>query len=596
MVEAIASADSSTIWHFIRNKSIRPKKKFNKCSWRPLGILAQKSSGTKNLTTATTPPDKSRSFDTDVLVIGSGAAGLSLALSLPESVRVAVLSKGGVHDGSSWHAQGGIAAVLDASDSVDSHVADTLLAGAGLCHRDAVEFTVSRSKKAIDWLISLGVDFTREQNADDFHLTREGGHSRRRIIHSADATGKAVHSSLTDAALARSNISVYEHHIAVDLIRQTASGSGRYRCVGAYVYDRQRDYVAVFAAKVVVLATGGASKVYLYTTNPDGSSGDGIAMAWRAGCRIANMEFNQFHPTCLFHPKAKSFLITEALRGEGAQLKLPDGSRFMQRFHDAGELAPRDVVARAIDHEMKRLGADCLYLDISHRPAEFIAEHFPTVRENCAKFGIDICSEAIPVVPAAHYTCGGIKVNLHGATDLNHLYAIGECSFTGLHGANRMASNSLLECIVFAQSAAEKIIADLPQIHSYKAPPPWDESRVTNSDEDVVISHNWEELRRFMWDYVGIVRTHKRLERATHRIKLLQKEINEYYSNYKIGNDLVELRNLAMVAELIIRSAISRKESRGLHYSLDYPNTSDIAEDTLLVPTNFAAQTMVVSA
>lgn len=531
----------------------------------------------------------------DVLVIGSGAAGLTLALNLSQHCKVAVLSKSKLKEGSTWYAQGGIAAVLDDQDSVASHVEDTLNAGAGLCHEDTVEFTVKRSKKAIQWLVDLGVSFTKTADSEEFHLTREGGHSHRRIIHSADATGRAVHSTLLEQAQAQNNLELFEHHIAVDLIRQASPKSKRLRCVGAYVYNRNSDRVETFKAKTVVMATGGASKVYLYTSNPDSASGDGIAMAWRAGCRISNMEFNQFHPTCLYHPTAKSFLITEALRGEGAKLKLPDGSRFMHRFHELEELAPRDIVARAIDHEMKRLGAECLYLDISHKSAEFITSHFPTVKERCLEYGIDITKEPIPVVPAAHYTCGGVSVNHKGETDLQNLYAIGETSFTGLHGANRMASNSLLECIVYAQSAAHNIIETLNDIDDPGAVADWDESRVKDSDEDVVISHNWDELRRFMWDYVGIVRTEKRLERATHRIKLLQKEINEYYSNYKVGNDLIELRNLAMVAELIIRSAMTRRESRGLHYSLDYPDLSPIAQDTVLVPMNHAGQANIVS-
>jgi len=532
----------------------------------------------------------------DVLVIGSGAAGLSLALSLPKSLRIGILSKDRLKEGSTWYAQGGIAAVLDDEDSIESHVEDTMQAGAGLCHEDAVEFTVSNSKDAINWLIKLGVNFTKQADESDYHLTREGGHSHRRIIHSADATGKAVHGSLTEAAAAAKNLHIFEHHVAVDLIRQATPGEARYRCSGAYVYNKDQDRVEAFSSKYVVLATGGASKVYLYTSNPDSASGDGIAMAWRAGCRVANMEFNQFHPTCLYHPKAKSYLVTEALRGEGALLRLPDGSRFMPKFHKQEELAPRDVVARAIDHEMKRLGADCVYLDISHKPADFLEQHFPTAMKRCAQFGIDITKEAIPVVPAAHYTCGGVMVDHSGQTDLEGLYAIGETSFTGLHGANRMASNSLLECIVYAHSAAKSIIEDSKKAsQTLPAPPAWDESRVTDSDEDVVISHNWDELRRFMWDYVGIVRTHKRLERATHRIKLLQKEINDYYANHKVGNDLIELRNLAMVAELIIRSATQRKESRGLHYSLDHPEMADIAQDTVLTPANFAAQDLVIS-
>src|SRR5690554_6530761 len=462
----------------------------------------------------------------DVLIIGSGAAGLTLALHMARIARVAILSKGAINEGSTWFAQGGIAAVLDDQDSVEDHVADTLVAGSGLCHADAVRFTVERSRSAINWLIEQGVDFTRE--AESYHLTQEGGHSHRRIIHSADATGKAVHSTLIERLQNHSNVEVFEHHVALNLITQADTGSRKLRCTGAYVLNRHSDLVDVFQAKTVILATGGASKVYLYTSNPDSASGDGIAMAWRAGCRVANMEFNQFHPTCLYHPKARTFLITEALRGEGAVLRLPDGERFMPRFDPREELAPRDIVARAIDHEMKRLGADCLYLDISHKPPEFIAEHFPTVKSRCLEYGIDITREPIPVVPAAHYTCGGVVVDFNGQTDLKNLYAIGETSFTGLHGANRMASNSLLECIVYAQSAAIHITEQLPSILDPDLSPPWDESRVTDSDEDVIISHNWDELRRFMWDYVGIVRTHKRLERAIHRIKLLQKEIAEY--------------------------------------------------------------------
>ncbi|WP_075185589.1 L-aspartate oxidase [Teredinibacter haidensis] len=530
----------------------------------------------------------------DVLIIGSGAAGLALALNLPSDTNIAVLSKSDLNEGSTWYAQGGIAAVMDDNDSVESHVTDTLRAGAGLCHKDSVEFTISHSTAAIKWLIDLGVDFTRRKDKGDYHLTREGGHSKRRIIHSADATGKAVHTTLLEKVSAAENITLYDHYIALDLVQQIDPASKKLRCAGAYVYNHRTDSVEAFTAKSVVLATGGASKVYLYSSNPDGASGDGIAMAWRAGCRIANMEFNQFHPTCLYHPKAKSFLITEAVRGEGGKLRLPNGERFMDNFHELGELAPRDVVARAIDHEMKRLGSDCIYLDISHKSPSFIASHFPTVQKECARYGIDITKEAIPVVPAAHYTCGGVVVDKNGQTDLQNLYAIGETSFTGLHGANRMASNSLLECIVFAQSAAKTISEKTQTILPLEAIPQWDESRVTNSDEDVVISHNWDELRRFMWDYVGIVRTQKRLERASHRIKLLQKEIHEYYSNCKVGNDLIELRNLAMVAELIIRSAMQRKESRGLHYSMDYPERAEIARDTIIVPTNFAAQDIIV--
>jgi len=530
----------------------------------------------------------------DVLVVGSGAAGMTVALQLADKYRIALLSKSALKSGSTWYAQGGIAAVFDNEDSIESHVQDTLIAGAGLCHEDTVRYTVEQGPEAIRWLVQQGVKFTLNSDNDDYHLTQEGGHSHRRILHTADATGREVSSSLADQVLQHPYIDVYEDHTVVDLITQADSNSSRVRCTGAYVLDNGNDHVCVFQAKVVVLATGGASKAYLYTTNPDGASGDGIAVAWRRGCRVANMEFNQFHPTCLYHPSAKAFLITEALRGEGAQLKLPNGERFMDKFHPSGELAPRDIVARAIDHEMKRLGSDCLFLDISHRSEEFLESHFPTIKAKCLSYGIDITREPIPVVPAAHYTCGGIMVNKSGQTDLWNLYAIGETAFTGLHGANRMASNSLVECVVYGQAAAQAIRDSIENIDEPEPARAWDESRVTHSDEDVVISHNWDELRRFMWDYVGIVRTRKRLERAHHRVKLLQKEIQEYYTNYKISRDLLELRNLVLVADLIIRSAEQRTESRGLHYTLDYPKTSDIAKDTIMVPINFAAQNVIV--
>ena len=535
-----------------------------------------------------------RKFLYDVLVIGSGAAGLTLALQLDRQLKVALVSKSTLKGGASWLAQGGIAAVFDKEDSSEAHIEDTLIAGAGLCHDQSVKYVVENGPSAIKWLIDQGVDFTLDSDQMHYHLTQEGGHSHRRILHSADATGKAVTGTLVDQVINRENIDIYEHHCAVDLVTQADNDSRKIRCTGAYLLDIKSGAVSLFQSKNVVLACGGASKAYLYTSNPDGASGDGLAMAWRRGCRVANLEFNQFHPTCLYHPKAKSFLVTEALRGEGAILKLPDGSRFMDRFHPDGELAPRDVVARAIDFEMKRLGCDSVFLDISHRPAEFIREHFPTVYENCLQFNIDITQEPIPVVPAAHYTCGGIVVNKQGQTDLLNLYAIGETAFTGLHGANRMASNSLLECLVYAQASAKAINKLIASISAPDFIADWDESRVNSSDEDVVISHNWDEMRRFMWDYVGIVRTDKRLQRAKHRIKLLQSEIQEYYSNYKISRDLLELRNLATVSELIIRCAQQRKESRGLHYTVDYPELSAVAKDTIMVPINFAGQDIIV--
>jgi L-aspartate oxidase len=531
----------------------------------------------------------------DVLIIGSGAAGLTSALQLDKNLNIALISKSSLQGGASWLAQGGIAAVFDENDSADAHVEDTLVAGAGLCHEESVRFVVENGPKAVSWLIEQGVTFTRESNQQNYHLTQEGGHSHRRILHTADATGKEVTGTLVDQAIAAPNIDIFEHHCAVDLVTQADKNSRKIRCTGAYLLDIQTSVISLFQAKSVILASGGASKAYLYTSNPDGASGDGIAMAWRKGCRVANLEFNQFHPTCLYHPKAKSFLITEALRGEGAILRLPNGSAFMKNFHPDAELAPRDVVARAIDHEMKRLGSDCLYLDISHQSAEFITEHFPTVYKQCLQYGIDITTDPIPVVPAAHYTCGGIMVSNDGQTDLLNLYAIGENAFTGLHGANRMASNSLLECLVYAQGAARKINQQVGQIPVPDFIPEWDESRVGHSDEDVVISHNWDELRRFMWDYVGIVRTDKRLARAQHRIKLLQKEIQEYYSNCLITRDLLELRNLATVSELIIRCAMQRKESRGLHFTLDYPELSPIARDTVMVPINYAGQDVIIN-
>ncbi|WP_281646015.1 L-aspartate oxidase [Parendozoicomonas sp. Alg238-R29] len=526
-----------------------------------------------------------REFYYDALVIGSGAAGLTLALHLAETARVAVLSKRSLEAGATWKAQGGVAAVLTDNDSVDQHVSDTLTAGAGLCQEPAVRFTTKNGPAAIQWMIDQGVPFTRDSDGENYHLTREGGHSQRRIIHAADTTGQAIGNTLLENAKSHPSIDLIENHLAIDLITTNKLGiSGNNRCIGAYALDIDNNSVNMFRAKSVVLATGGASKAYLYTSNEDSASGDGIAMGWRAGCRVANMEFNQFHPTCLYHPDARSFLISEAVRGEGGRLLLPDGSQFMHRFDEHGELAPRDIVARAIDHEMKRLGANCIYLDISHKPAAFIKDHFPGIYNRCKELGIDITQEPIPVVPASHYTCGGLLVNHQGRTDIDGLYAIGETSYTGLHGANRLASNSLLECLVYARSAASHIESQLDTPLLDIQVSAWDASKVTDSDEDVVISHNWDELRRFMWDYVGIVRTTKRLLRAKNRISLLQREINEFYSHHQISSDFIELRNLAQVSELIVESALSRRESRGLHYTRDYPEKLPAVADTILTP------------
>ncbi len=519
----------------------------------------------------------------DTLIIGSGLAGLSLALKLADHQTVAIVTKKSMLDGASAWAQGGIAAVLSPDDSVDDHIRDTLTAGVGLCDPVTTRFVVERGAAAISWLIEQGVPFSREDNGSNgYHLTREGGHSHRRIIHATDATGLAVQQTLSEKVRAHPNVTVLEHHIAIDLITGKKLGISDPRCQGAYVLDTARGEVLTIASANTVLATGGAGKVYLYTTNPDTATGDGIAMGWRAGCRVSNMEFMQFHPTCLYHPHAKSFLISEAVRGEGGLLKLPDGTRFMPWHDERAELAPRDVVARAIDFEMKKRGLDCVYLDISHQPETFLREHFPNIYGRCLSLGIDIAKQPIPVVPAMHFTCGGLMTDLAARTDINNLYAIGESACTGLHGANRLASNSLLECLVFAEAAAQDILGK-----SALAPetlPPWDESQVTDADEMVVISHNWDELRRFMWDYVGIVRTTKRLQRAQHRIHLLHEEINEYYRNFHVTADLLELRNLVMTADLVVQSALLRHESRGLHFSKDYPQTLPVAVPTILYP------------
>jgi L-aspartate oxidase len=534
----------------------------------------------------------------DVLIIGGGAAGLSLALRLSEQqVSITLLSKSRLTEGSSLYAQGGIAAVLDGEDNFESHINDTHIAGAELCKDSTVRKVVEGAPKAINWLIDKGVQFTLVDGVEydgegsEYHLTREGGHSHRRVIHAKDATGREVETTLEQHVRALPNVSILEDHIAVDLITSDRIRQRREsRCYGAYALDVKNNEVKTFSARAVVLSTGGASKAYLYTTNPDTSTGDGIAMAWRAGCRIANMEFVQFHPTCLYHPYAKGSLISEAVRGEGAVLRLPNGDRFMDAHHELAELAPRDIVARAIDYEMKKGGFDSVFLDISHKDEEFILNHFPNIAESCSQFGYDLTTQPIPVVPAAHYTCGGVLTDLNGRTDMKRLYAVGESSCTGLHGANRLASNSLLECLVIAESAAEDILErlnkkdkDLPTL------PDWDESQVSDPDERIVVSHNWDEMRRFMWDYVGIVRTNKRLERARNRVNLLQEEIVEYYGNFKINNDLIELRNLATIAELTIECALTRKESRGLHYTLDYPEMHKYAQDTILTPNNFVS-------
>ena len=514
----------------------------------------------------------------DILVIGSGLAGQSAALRLAENRKVGLISKRTLQDSASSWAQGGIAAVLDSQDTLEAHIHDTIVAGAYLNDEKATRYVIENGRRMIEWLIDQGVPFTRD--ASGYHLTREGGHSARRVIHVADATGLAVQDTLTRKVREHPNITILEHHIAIDLITGEKIGLPDNRCFGAYALDTANDEVITIASPHTIIATGGAGKVYLYTTNPDTSTGDGIAMAWRAGCDVTNMEFVQFHPTCLYHPQAKSFLISEAVRGEGGILRLPDGTRFMPEHDARAELAPRDVVARAIDFEMKKRGIDCVYLDISHKPSSFLEGHFPNILARCLELGIDITREPIPVVPAAHYTSGGIVTDLRARTTLPGLYAAGEASCTGLHGANRLASNSLLECLVFAEAAANDILlqphVDMPGL------PQWDESRVIDPDEEVVIAHNWDELRRFMWDYVGIVRTTKRLQRAQHRIRLLRKEINEFYANFRVSHDLIELRNLVVTADLIVSCALKRKESRGLHYSLDYPEMHPKARSTRL--------------
>ncbi len=529
-------------------------------------------------------------FHHDVLIIGGGAAGMSLALNLAKNHNVALIMKDVSKETSTNYAQGGISAVLEDTDNFASHISDTLIAGAGICDEASVRYVVENAPEIVNWLADMGMPFTRESHEDglgEYHLTKEGGHSHRRVIHADDATGKALQSTLSQAVKQHPNIHIANDRIAIDLITAKKLGIDDNRIYGAYILNLSSNEVETWHADVVTLATGGANKVYLYSSNPDGSTGDGIAMAWRAGCRIANMEFMQFHPTCLYHPEAKSYLITEALRGEGAFLKLPNGERFMLDIDDRAELAPRDIVARAIDDKMKRLGIDNVLLDISHRPESFIKQHFPNIDATLNKYGIDMSTGSIPVVPASHYTCGGVMTNEFGQTDIHNLYAIGETAYTGLHGANRLASNSLLECMVYAKGAAEHIEEQLKVKEAIPSLPTWDASRVTDSDEEVVVAHNWHELRQTMWNYVGIVRTNKRLQRAANRIELLQYEIDEYYGNFKVTNDLIELRNLCVVSHLIVESALQRKESRGLHYTLDYPDLDEnYAKPTILQPKN----------
>ncbi len=522
----------------------------------------------------------------DVLIIGSGAAGLTAALALAEQKKVLVLAKGSLDGGSTAWAQGGIAAVLDAGDTFENHIHDTMRAGAGLNRLETVEYVIERAPHSIARLVELGVPFNEE--GSDLHLTREGGHSHRRIVHVNDATGWAVQEALLKAANANPNITMLPGRTCVDLItgkhEEKYSGSGR--VWGAYALDDATGKVEAHTAHATIMAAGGAGRVYQFSTSPRGATGDGIAMAWRAGARVSNMEMMQFHPTCLYNLEVKNFLITEAVRGEGGHLLHPEtGHRFMADYDpERMELAPRDVVARAIDDQIKRYGLDYVHLDISHQPPEFVMEHFPTIHEKLMGLGIDMTKGPIPVVPAQHYTCGGILIDLAGRTDLPGLYAAGECTESGLHGANRLASNSLLECFVFGEAAAADI---LDKWDSYEAPPPvraWDESRVTDSDEEVIIKQNWTEIRRFMWNYVGIVRTTKRLERAKHRIRLLNDEVADYYGHFRVTTDLIELRNLLQSAELIVNSALARHESRGLHYTLDYPETDEVARDTVLVP------------
>jgi len=522
---------------------------------------------------------------TDFLVIGSGIAGLSFALEAAKFGSVAIVTKKEKTEGSTNYAQGGIASVFDPEDSFEEHIKDTLKSGDGLCREETVKMVIRDGPKRIRELMEMGVHFSHQAGPGGrLDLGREGGHSRRRIVHTKDLTGREVEHILLARAEENRNITIYENHMAIDLITRSKmlkqgiiTRETEETCWGAYVLDAKENCVVTFAAHVTILATGGAGKVYLYTSNPDIATGDGVAIGYRAGVKVANMEFVQFHPTCLYHPVAKNFLISEAVRGEGGILLNGRGDRFMERYHPSKELATRDVVARSIDMELKKSGDECVYLDISHRPPGFIRDRFPHIYETCLNFGIDITTEPIPVVPAAHYMCGGLLTDLVGRTNLGNLYAIGEVACTGLHGANRLASNSLLEALVFARRAAQSSSKDLEKRKGEPLPaaPRWDSGNATDSEELVVVSHNWDEIRRFMWNYVGIVRTNKRLERARRRAEIIQGEIKEYYWNFTVTRDLLELRNIAQVAELIIECALLRKESRGLHYNLDYPRRDD---------------------
>ena len=537
--------------------------------------------------------EASLTLQCDLLIVGAGLAGLTVALKVAQTRKVIVLAKRELTEAATAWAQGGIVGVLDEKDSFESHVGDTLEAGAGIVSEATARFITENSHNAIQWLVDQEVAFTQDpQGPLGLHLTKEGGHTHRRIAHAADATGKAIHVALLEKAKQHPNIQLLENWVAIDLITSrhlTEKTNKDYqksvmkdRCYGVYALDIQTNEVVTVTSNDVVIATGGVGKVYKYTSNPDTATGDGIAMAYRAGCRVGNMEFIQFHPTCLYHPQERSFLITEALRGEGAHLKLPNGYRFMADHDERLELAPRDIVARAIDFEIKKHGIDYVLLDGTHLGAQFLKEHFPTIYARCLAVGIDITKEGIPVVPAAHYTCGGVVTDLNGQTDLPHLFSVGEATYTGLHGANRLASNSLLECVVIGKATADNILENTmestPQVR------PWDDSQVEDADEQVVIAHNWDELRSLMWNYVGIVRTTRRLERALHRIELLKQEVHDYYSNFHVNRDLIELRNLIVCAELIVRSALDRKESRGLHYSRDYPQTFAMSYPTIITP------------